>query len=159
MPKTNSKFKKTPRATDATPPEAIASAEETSPKETTTPRVNGATLVKSGSHTTKGKPTKAHAPATTTAPSAKSTRRTKANKRKEVRLPGPFRGGLPGPRATKPSEGESASASSTASEPTLVEEAAVPGPDGASDAHHAEDFINSSDSQDPKSSASATSPA
>ncbi|GMG18249.1 unnamed protein product [Phytophthora fragariaefolia] len=160
MPKTNSKSKKAPRATEATPPEAVAAAEEPSPKEATTPRVNGATSVKSGPHATKGKPAKAHAPATTTAPSAKSTRRTRANKRKEVRLPGPFRGGggSPAPRATEPSEGESAAANTTASEPTPVMEAAVPSPDGASGARQAEDFLNSSDSQDQKSSASTTSP-
>ncbi|GMF55027.1 unnamed protein product [Phytophthora fragariaefolia] len=183
MPKTNSKSKKAPRATEATPPEAIASAEESSPKEATTSRVNGATSAESGPHVTKGKPAKAHAPATTTAPSAKSTGRTRANKRKEVRLPGPYvepapsesdtdtpnpdlitgyedsAAGSPAPRATKPSEGESAPANTTASEPTPVEEAAVPSPDGASDARQAEDFLNSSDSQDPKSSVSATSPA
>ncbi|GMF61383.1 unnamed protein product [Phytophthora fragariaefolia] len=182
MPKTNSKSKKAPQATEATPPEAVAAAEEPSPKEATTPRVNGATLVKSGPHATKGKPAKAHAPATTTAPSAKSTRRTRANKRKEVRLPGPYvepapsesdtdtpnpdlitgdedsAAGSPAPRATEPSEGESAAANTTASEPTPVMEAAVPSPDGASDARQAEDFLNSSDSQDQKSSASTTSP-
>ncbi|GMF50581.1 unnamed protein product [Phytophthora fragariaefolia] len=181
MPKTNSKSKKAPRAIDATPPEAIASEEESSPKETTTPRVNGATLVESGSHATKGKPAKAHAPATTTAPSAKSTRRTRANKRKQVRLPGPYvepapsesdtdtpnpdlitggedsTAGSPAPRATKSSEGEPASANTTASEPTPVEEAAIPSSDGSSDARKAEDFLNSSDSQGPKCSASATS--
>ncbi|GMF64353.1 unnamed protein product [Phytophthora fragariaefolia] len=138
--------------------------------------------VKSGPHATKGKPAKAHAPATMTAPSAKSTRRTRANKRKEVRLPGPYvepapsesdtdtpnpdlitgdedsAVGSPAPRATEPSDGESAAANTTASEPTPVTEAAVPSPDGASDARQAEDFLNSSDSQDPKSSASTTSP-
>ncbi|GMF82149.1 unnamed protein product [Phytophthora fragariaefolia] len=62
------------------------------------------------------------------------------------------------PRATEPSEGESAPANTTASEPTPVVEAAVPSPDGASDARQAEDFLNSSDSQDPKSSVSTTSP-
>ncbi|GMF31225.1 unnamed protein product [Phytophthora fragariaefolia] len=159
MPNTNSKSKKAPRATEATPLEAILSAEESSPKETTTLRMNGATSAESGPHATKGKPAKAHDPATTTAPSAKSTKRTRANKRKEVRLPGPFRGGSPAPGAAKPSEGESASANTTASEPIPVEEAAVPRPDGASDAQQAEDCLNSSDSQDPKRSASATSPA
>ncbi|GMF55632.1 unnamed protein product [Phytophthora fragariaefolia] len=102
-----------------------------------------------------GKPAKAHAPATTTTPSAKSTRRTRANKRKEVRLPGPYVEPAPresdtdtpnpdlitgdedsavgsqAPRATEPSEGESAAANTTASEPTPVMEAAVPSPDGA----------------------------
>ncbi|GMF55626.1 unnamed protein product [Phytophthora fragariaefolia] len=183
MPKTNTKSRKAPRTTEATPPETIASAVESSPKETTTPRVNGATLAESGSHATKGKPAKAHAPATTTAPSAKSTRRTRANKRKEVRLSGPYvepahsesdtdtpnpdlitgdedsAAGSPAPRATKPSEGESAPANTTASEPTPVGEAAVPSPNGSSDARKAEDFLNSNDAQDPKSSASATSPA
>ncbi|GMG16294.1 unnamed protein product [Phytophthora fragariaefolia] len=183
MPKTNSKPKKAPWATEATPPEAIASTDESSPKEATTPRVNGATSAESGPHATKGKPVKAHAPATTTAPSAKSARRTRTNKRKEVRLPGLYvepapsesdtdtpipdlitgdedsAAGSPAPRATKPSKGESASANTTASEPTLVEEAAVPSPDGASDARQAEDFLNACDSHDPKSSASATSPA
>ncbi|GMF33588.1 unnamed protein product [Phytophthora fragariaefolia] len=182
MSKTNPKSKIAPRATEATPPEAIASADESSPKETTTPRVNGATLAESGSHATKRKPAKAHAPVTTTAPSAKSTRRSRVNKRKEGRLPGPYvesapsesdtdtpnpdlitgdedsTAGSPAPRATQPSEGES-SANTTASEPTPVEEAAIPNPDGSSDARKAEDFLNSSDSQDPKSSASATSPA
>ncbi|GMF50629.1 unnamed protein product [Phytophthora fragariaefolia] len=183
MLKTNSKSKKAPRATEATPPEVIAFAEESLPKETTTPWVDGATLAESGSHATKGKPAKAHAPATMTAPSAKSTRRTRAGKRKEVRLPGPYgepapsesdtdtpnpdliagdeasAAGSPAPRATTPSEGESASANTTASEPTPVGEAAVPSPDGSSDARKAEDFLNSNDSQDPKSSTSATSPA
>ncbi|GMF58360.1 unnamed protein product [Phytophthora fragariaefolia] len=183
MPKRNSKSKKAPRATEATPPEAIASADESSPNEATTPRVNGATSAESGPHATKGKPAKTHDPATTTAPSAKSTRRTRANRRKKVRLPGPYvepapsesdmdtpnpdlitgdedsAAGSPAPRATKPREGESASTNTTASEPTPVEEAAVPGPDGVSDAHQADDFLNSSDSQDAKSSASATSPA
>ncbi|GMF57309.1 unnamed protein product [Phytophthora fragariaefolia] len=183
MPKTNSKSKKAPRATEATPPEAVAAAEESSPKEATTPRVNGATSVKSGPHATKGKPAKAPAPATTTALSAKSTRRTRANKRKEVLLPGPYvepspsesdtdtpnpdlitgdedsAAGSPAPRATEPSYGEPAPANTTASEPTPVVEAAVPSPDGASDARQAEDFLNTSDSQDPKSSASTTSPA
>ncbi|GMF42224.1 unnamed protein product [Phytophthora fragariaefolia] len=183
MPKTNSKSKKAPRATEATPPEAIASAEESSPKEATTPRVSGATSAESGPHATKGKPAKADALATTTAPSAKSTRRTRANKRKEVRLPGPYvepgpsesdtdtpnpdritgdedsAAGSPVPRATKPSGGESSPANTTVCEPTPVEEAAVTSPDGASDTRQAEDFLNSSDSQDPKSSASATSPA
>ncbi|GMF63345.1 unnamed protein product [Phytophthora fragariaefolia] len=157
MPKTNSKSKKAPRATEATPPEAIASAEESSPKEATTPRVNGATSAESGPHATNGKPAKAHDPATTMAPSAKSTRRTRASKRKEVRLPGPyvepapsesdtdtpnpdlitgdedFAVSSPAPRATEPSEGESAAANTTAFEP-----------------HR--------DSPDPKSSASTTSP-
>ncbi|GMF50312.1 unnamed protein product [Phytophthora fragariaefolia] len=183
MPKTNSKSKKAPRATEATPPEAIAAAEESSPREAMTPRVNGATSVESGPHATKGKPAKAHAPAATTAPSAKSMRRTRANKRKKVRLPGPsvepapsesdtdtpnpdlITGdedsavGSPAPRATKPSEREFSSANITASEPSPVEEAAVPSPDGAPDARKAEDFLNSSDSQDPKRSASATPPA
>ncbi|GMF31648.1 unnamed protein product [Phytophthora fragariaefolia] len=183
MPKTNAKSKKTPRATKATPPEAIASAEEPSPKETTTPRVNGATSAESGPHATKGKPAKTHAPATTTAPSAKSTRRTRAKNRKEVRLPGPYvepapsesdtdtpnpdlitgdddsAAGSPAPRATQSREGDPASANTTAAEPTPVEKAAIPSPDGSSDARKAEDFLNSSDSQDPKSSASATSPA
>ncbi|GMG18408.1 unnamed protein product [Phytophthora fragariaefolia] len=158
MPKTNSKSKKAPRATEATPPEAIAAEEEPSPKEATTPRENGATSVKSGPHATKGKPAKAHAPATTTAPSAKSTRRTRANKRKEVRLPGPFRGGLPGSASHCTERRRSAAASTTASEPTPVMEAALPSLDGTSDARQAEGFLNSSDSQDPKSSASTTSP-
>ncbi|GMF33058.1 unnamed protein product [Phytophthora fragariaefolia] len=182
MPKTNSKSKKAARATEATPPEAVAAAEESSLKAAATPRVNGATSVKSGPHATKGKPAKAHAPATTTAPIAKSTRRTRANKRKEVRLPGPYvepapsesdtdtpnpdlitgdedsTADSPAPRATEPSEGESAPANATASEPTPLVKAAVPSPDGASDARQAEDFINSSDSQDWKSSASTTSP-
>ncbi|GMF41773.1 unnamed protein product [Phytophthora fragariaefolia] len=140
-------------------------------------------LAKSGFHVTKGKPANAHALATTTAPNSKSTGRTTGNKRKEVRLPGPSvepapsepdtenpypdlitgdedsAAGSPAPRATQPSEGESASANTTASEPTPVEEAAIPSPDGSSDARKAEDFLNSSDSQDPKRSASATSPA
>ncbi|GMF61318.1 unnamed protein product [Phytophthora fragariaefolia] len=153
MPKTDSKSKKAPRATEVTPPEAVAAAEEPSPKEATTPRVNGATSVKSGPHATKGKPAKAHAPATTTAPSAKST---------SEQAQGDSAVGSPAPRATEPSEGESAAANTTASEPTPVTEAAVPSavpsPDGASDARQAEDFLNSSDSQDPKSSASTTSP-
>ncbi|GMF56591.1 unnamed protein product [Phytophthora fragariaefolia] len=178
MPKTNSKSKKAPRATEATPSEAIAAAEESSPREPMTPRVDGATSVESGPHATKEKPAKAHAPATTTAPSAKSTRGTRANNRKEVRLPGPYvepapsesetdtpnpdlitgdedsAAGSPAQRATKPSEGESAPANTTASEPTPVEETAVPSPDGASDARQAGDFLNSSDSQDLQSSAS-----
>ncbi|GMG18273.1 unnamed protein product [Phytophthora fragariaefolia] len=107
----------------------------------------------------------------------------RASKRKEVRLPGPYvepapsesdtdtpnpevitgdensTAGSPAPRATKPSEGEPASANTTASEPAPVEEAAIPSPDVSSDARKAEDFLNSSDSQDPKSSASATPPA
>ncbi|GMF33977.1 unnamed protein product [Phytophthora fragariaefolia] len=182
MPKSNAKTKKAPRATEATPPEASPSAEEFSPKETTTPRVNGATLAESGSHATKGKPTKAQAPAATTAPSAKSARRTRVSKHKEVRLPGPYAkpapsesdtdtpnpdlitgdedstAGSPAPRATKPHEGEP-SAPTTALEPALVEDASIPRSDVPSDARKAEDFLNSSDSQDPKSSASATPPA
>ncbi|GMF40026.1 unnamed protein product [Phytophthora fragariaefolia] len=183
MPKTNAKSKKAPRATEATPPEATSSAEESSPKETTTPRVNGATLAESGSHATNGKPTKAHAPATTTAPSAKSTRWTRASKRKEVRLPGTYvepapsesdtdtpnpdlitgdedsAAGSPAPRATKPHEGTPASAPATALVPVPVEDASIPRSEVSSDARKAEDFLNSSDSQDPKSSASVTSPA
>ncbi|GMF39873.1 unnamed protein product [Phytophthora fragariaefolia] len=117
------------------------------------------------------------------APSAKPTRRTRANKRKEVRLPGPHvepapsepdtdtpnpdlitgdedsTTGSPAPRTTKPSEGEPASANTTASEPTPVEEASIPSQDVSSNARKAEDFLNSSDSQNPKSSASATPPA
>ncbi|GMF31303.1 unnamed protein product [Phytophthora fragariaefolia] len=144
MPKSNSKSKKAPRATEATPPEATSSLEETSPKETT--RVNGATLAESGPHATKREPANAHAPATTTAPSAKSTRRTSASKRKEVRLPGPYvepapsesdtdtpipdlitgdedsAAGSPAPRATKPHEGTPAPAPATALVPVPVEE-------------------------------------
>ncbi|GMG18312.1 unnamed protein product [Phytophthora fragariaefolia] len=129
MPKTNSKSKKAPRATEATPPEAVAAAEEPSPMEATTPRVNGATSVQSGPHATKGKPAKAHAPATTTAPSAKSTRRTRANKRQEVRLPGPY---------VEPAPSES---DTDTPDPDLIT--------GDEDPR---------DSQDPKSSASTTSP-
>ncbi|GMF54616.1 unnamed protein product [Phytophthora fragariaefolia] len=137
-------------------------------------RMNGATLAKSGSHAKKSAPTKTQAPATTTAPSAKSTRRTRASKRTEVRLPCPYvepapsesdtdtpnpdlitgdedsTAGSPAPRATKPSEGEPATANTTASEPTPVDEAAIPSSDVSSDARKAEDFVNSSDSQDPK---------
>ncbi|GMF44520.1 unnamed protein product [Phytophthora fragariaefolia] len=67
--------------------------------------------------------------------------------------------GSPAPRATKPSEGVPTSANTTASEPTPVEEAANSNPKVSSDARKAEDFVNSSDSQDPKSSTSATPPA
>ncbi|GMF43219.1 unnamed protein product [Phytophthora fragariaefolia] len=158
MPNTNFKSKKAPRATEATPPEAIAAAEESSPKEATAPRVNGATSVESGPHATKGKPAKAHAPATTTAPSANESDTDTPNPDLITRDEGSA-AGSPAPRATKPSEGESASANTTASEPTPVEEAAIPSPDGSSDARKAEDFLNSSHSQDPKRSASATSPA
>ncbi|GMF47203.1 unnamed protein product [Phytophthora fragariaefolia] len=182
MPKLNTKTKKAPRATAAAPKDASPSAEESSPKETTSQRMNGATLEESGSHAKKSTPTKTQAPATTTAPSAKSTRRTRASKRTEVRLPGPYvepapsesdtdtpnpdlitgdedsTTGSPAPRATKPSEGEPTSANTTASEPTPVEEAAIPSSDVSSDARKAEDFVNSNDSQDPKSSTSATPP-
>ncbi|GMF46727.1 unnamed protein product [Phytophthora fragariaefolia] len=116
-----------------------------------------ATLAESGSHAKKSTPTKPQAPATTTASSAKSTRRARASKRTEVRLPGSYvepahsesdtdtanpdlitgdedsTAGSPAPRATKPSKGESASANTTASEPTPVEEAAIPSPDVSSD--------------------------
>ncbi|GMF23063.1 unnamed protein product [Phytophthora fragariaefolia] len=109
--------------------------------------------------------------------------RVMASKRTEVRLPGPYvkpapsesdtdtpnpdlitgdedsTAGSPTPRATKPSEGEPASANTTASEPTPVEEAAIPSPDVSSDARKAEDFVSSSDPQAPKSSTSATPPA
>ncbi|GMF41710.1 unnamed protein product [Phytophthora fragariaefolia] len=143
-------------------------------------RVNGAILAESGSHAKTSTPTKTQAPATTTVPSAKLTRRTRASKRTEVRLPDPYvepapsesdtdtpnpdlitgdedsTAGSPAPRDTKPSEGEPASANTTASEPTPVEEAAIPCPDVSSDARKAEDFVNSSDSQDPKNSTSAT---
>ncbi|GMF29444.1 unnamed protein product [Phytophthora fragariaefolia] len=159
MPKSNAKTKKAPRATEATPPEASPSAEESSPKETTTPRVNGATLAENGSHA------------------------TKASKRTEVRLPGPYvepapsesdtdtpnpdlitgdedsTAGTPPPRATKPHEGEPASAPTTALEPAPVEDASIPRSGVSSDARKAEDFLNSSDSLDPKTSASATPPA
>ncbi|GMG17727.1 unnamed protein product [Phytophthora fragariaefolia] len=181
MPKSNSKSKKIPRATEATPPEATSSAEESSPKETT-PRVNGATLAESGPYVTKGKPAMAHAPATTTAPSTKSTRRTRASKHKEVRLPGPYvepapsesdtatpnpglitgdedsAAGSPTPRATKPHEGTPASVPATALAPVPVEDASNPRSDVSSDARKTEAFLDSSDSQDPKSSASVTSP-
>ncbi|GMF56546.1 unnamed protein product [Phytophthora fragariaefolia] len=172
-----------PRATEATPKDASPSTEGSSPKETTTQRVNGPTLAESGSQAKKCTSTKAQAPATTTAPSAKSTQRTRASKRTEVRLPGPYvepapsesdtdtlnpdlitgdedtTAGSPAPRATKPSKGEPASAHTTAPEPAPVEDASIPRPDVSSDARKAEDFVNSSDSQDLKSSASATPPA
>ncbi|GMF42909.1 unnamed protein product [Phytophthora fragariaefolia] len=67
--------------------------------------------------------------------------------------------GSPAPRATKPNKGEPASANTTASEPAPVEEASIPSSDVSSDARQAEDFVNTSDSQGPKSSASATPPA
>ncbi|GMF45675.1 unnamed protein product [Phytophthora fragariaefolia] len=156
MPKSNSMSKKAPRATEATPPEATSSAEESSPKETTAPRVNGATLAESGSHATKGKPAKSHAPATTPAPSAKSTRRTRASKRKEVRLPCPYVEPTP---TTKPHEGAPASAPATALAPVPVEDASIPRSVVSSDARKTEGFLNSSDSQAPKTSASVTSPA
>ncbi|GMF46700.1 unnamed protein product [Phytophthora fragariaefolia] len=183
MPKSNVKTKKAPRPTEATPKDAFPSAEESSPKETTPQWVNGTTLAESGSHAKKSLPTKAQAPATRTAPSAKSTRRTRASKRKEVHLPGPYvepapsesdtdtpnpdlitgdedsTADSPAPRATKPSEGEPTSANTTAPEPAPVEEAPIPSPDVSSNARKAEDFLNSCDSQDPKSSASAASPA
>ncbi|GMF28690.1 unnamed protein product [Phytophthora fragariaefolia] len=182
MPKTNSKSKKAPRATEATPPEAVAAAEESSPKEAMTPRVNGATSVKSGPHaTSRGarrgifipgnqigiggvrigltggrlhvRAWQAHLLALVrSGPSRRlgAWRRRGGRSMRLCRLP---------PRATEPSDGEPAPANTTASEPTPVVEAAVPSPDGASDARQAEDFLNSSDSQDPKSSASTTSPA
>ncbi|GMF23851.1 unnamed protein product [Phytophthora fragariaefolia] len=183
MPKSNATTKKAPRVTEATTKDASHSAEGSSPKETTSQRVNGATLAESGSYTKKCTPTKAQAPAITTALSAKSTRRTRASKRTEVRLPGPYvepapsesdtdtpnpdlitgdedsTVGSPAPPATKPSEGEPASAHTTAPEPAPVEDASIPRPDLSSDARKAEDFVNSSGSQDPKSSASATPPA
>ncbi|GMF46186.1 unnamed protein product [Phytophthora fragariaefolia] len=183
MPKSSTKTKKGPRATAATPKDASPSAEESSPKETTSQRANGTTLAESGSHEKKSTLTKTQAPATTTAPSAKPSRRTRASKRTEVCLPGPYvepapsesdtdtpnpdlitgdeasTAGASAPRATKPSEGEPASANTTASAPTPVEEAAIPSPDVSSDARKAEDFVNSSDSQDPNSSTSATPPA
>ncbi|GMF46167.1 unnamed protein product [Phytophthora fragariaefolia] len=179
MPKSNSKTKKAPRAAEATPKDASPSAEESLPKKTIQ-RVNGTTVAESGSYAKKTLPTKAQAPATTTAPWAKSTRRTRTSKRKGFRLPDPYEEPVPSesdtdtpnpdlitgeedstagslaPRATKPSEGEPASAHTTASEPTSVEDASVPSPDVSSDAHKAEDFVNSSGPQDPKSSASAT---
>ncbi|GMF52022.1 unnamed protein product [Phytophthora fragariaefolia] len=182
MPKSNSMSKKASRSTEATPPEAASSAEETLPKETTTPRVNGASLAGSGSHAMTGKPAKAHAPATPTAPSAKSTRRTRASKHKEVHLPGPYvepapsesdtdtpypdlitgdedsAAGSPAPRATKPHEGTPASAPATALAPVSVEDASIPRSDVSCDARKAEDILNASDSQDPKSSTSVTSP-
>ncbi|GMF39966.1 unnamed protein product [Phytophthora fragariaefolia] len=158
MPKSNIKTKKAPRATAAAPKDASPSAEQSSLKETTSQRVNGATLAESGSRAKKSTQTKTQAPSTTTAPSAKS----------EVRLLGPYvepapsesdtdtpnpdlitgdkdsTAGFPAPRATKPSEGEPASADTTASELTPVEEAAIPSPDVSSDARKAEDFVNSS---------------
>ncbi|GMF24899.1 unnamed protein product [Phytophthora fragariaefolia] len=176
MPKSN-----TPRAPEATPKGASPSVEGSSPKETTTQRVNGATLAESGSHAKKCTPTKVQAPATTTAPTAKLTRRTRAGKRTEVRLSGPYAkpapsesdtdtpnpdlitgdedstAGSPALRATKPREGEPASARTTAPEPAPVEDASLPRPDVTR--RNAEDFVNSNDSQDPKSSASATPPA
>ncbi|GMF54458.1 unnamed protein product [Phytophthora fragariaefolia] len=182
MPKSNAKPKKAPRATEATPKNTSPSAEGSSPKETTTQRVNGATLAESRSDAKKCAPTKVQAPTTTTAPSAKLTRRTRASKRTEVRLPGPYvepassesdtdtpdpdlitgdedsTAGSPAPRATKPSEGEPASGR-TAPEPAPVEDASLLSPDMTSDARNAEDFVNSNDFQDPKSSASATPPA
>ncbi|GMF39900.1 unnamed protein product [Phytophthora fragariaefolia] len=180
MPKSNAKAKKAPRATETTLKDASQSAGESSPKETAHQRANGSTSAESGSHAKKRSSTKEQAPATATAPSAKSTRRTTASKRKEVRLPGPYvepfpsesdtdtsnpdvitgdedsTAGTPAPRATKPSEGEPASACTTASEPAPAEEASIPSPDVSSDARKAEDFLNSGDAQDPKSSTSAT---
>ncbi|GMF23817.1 unnamed protein product [Phytophthora fragariaefolia] len=155
MPKSNAKTKKAPQATEATPKDASPSAEESSPKETTPQGVNGATLAESGSHVKQRSPTKAQAPATAAAPSAKSMRRTRDSKRKEVRLSGPYvepapsesdtdtpnpdliagdedsTAGSPALRATKPSEGEPASANTTASEPAPVEEASISSPDVA----------------------------
>ncbi|GMF46947.1 unnamed protein product [Phytophthora fragariaefolia] len=154
-----------------------------SPKETTAQRANGATSPDSDSQAKKSSPKNTQAPATTTAPSAKPTQRTRASKRKKVRLTGPYVEPAPSesdmdtpntdlitgdedstldptaPRATKPSEGELASANTAASEPAPVEEAPIPSPDESLNVRKAEDFLNSSDTQDPKGPASATSPA
>ncbi|GMF42252.1 unnamed protein product [Phytophthora fragariaefolia] len=182
MPKSNVKAKKSPRATEASRNDTVPSAEKSSPQETTPLRANGAASTDSESHAKKRSPTKAQAPTTATAPIAKPTRRTRTSKRKEVHLSEPYvkpapsesdtdtpnpdlitgdedsTADFPAPRATKPSKGEPASANTTASEPAPVEEAPIPGPDVSSNAGKAEDFLSSSDSQDPKSSASATSP-
>ncbi|GMF27114.1 unnamed protein product [Phytophthora fragariaefolia] len=176
MPKTNTKTKKAPRANAATPKDASPSAEESSPKATTSQRVNGATLADPTREYTDEDACACHHDGT------KATRRTRASKRTEVRLPGPYvepapsesgtdtpnpdlitgdedsTADSPAPRATKPSEREPASANTAASKPTPVEEAAIPSPDVSLDARKAEDFVNSSDSQDPKSSTSATPP-
>ncbi|GMF27285.1 unnamed protein product [Phytophthora fragariaefolia] len=181
--KSNVKTKKAPRATEATPKDAAPSAEKSSPKETTPQRASGATSTDSEPHAKKSSPTKAQAPATATAPSAKMTRRTRASKRKEVRLPGPYvepalsesDTDTPNPDlitgdedstadstaspVTKISEGELASANTTASETDPVEEAPIPSSEDSSNARKAEDFLNSSDTQDPKGPASATPPA
>ncbi|GMF44919.1 unnamed protein product [Phytophthora fragariaefolia] len=146
-------------------------------------RANGATSTDSESHAKKSPPTKEQVPATATAPSAKPTRRTRASKRKEVRLSRPYVEPAPSesdtdtpntemitgdedstadstaPRATKPSGIRLASANTTASEPAPVEEAPIPSPDASSNPRKAEDFLNSSDTQDTKSSTSATPPA
>ncbi|GMF45664.1 unnamed protein product [Phytophthora fragariaefolia] len=183
MPKSNAKEKKATRATEATPKDAAPTAEKSSPKKATPKQAAEATSADSASRVKWTSPKKKQAPATTTAPSAKPTRRTRASKRKEVRLPGPYVEPAPSesdtdtpnpdlttgdedstanstaPRSTKPSEGELASANTTALEPTPVEEAPIPSPDVSSNARKAEAFLNSSDTQDPKSSASATPPA
>ncbi|GMF43470.1 unnamed protein product [Phytophthora fragariaefolia] len=122
-------------------------------------------------------------PATETTPKDVAPSAGKASKRKEVRLPGPYVEPAPSesdtdttnpdlitgdedstadstaPRATKPSEGKLPSANITASEPAPVEEAPIPSPEESSNVGKAEGFLNSSDTHDPKVSASATPPA
>ncbi|GMF58117.1 unnamed protein product [Phytophthora fragariaefolia] len=158
MPNTTTKEKKAPRAAETTPKVVTPFAKNTSPKKT-------------------------QAPATATAPSAKPARRTRASMPKEVRLPGPYvepapasptrthptpdlitgdedsTAGSPAPHATKPSEGEPATANTTTSEPAPAEEASIPSPEVSSNARKVEDVLKSSDSRDPTSSANTTPPA
>ncbi|GMF29874.1 unnamed protein product [Phytophthora fragariaefolia] len=70
-----------------------------------------------------------------------------------------FTPGSKAPRATTPSEGELASANTSASEPASVEEAPIPSPEESSNIRKADGFLNSSDTHDPKGSASTTPPA
>ncbi|GMF46657.1 unnamed protein product [Phytophthora fragariaefolia] len=102
--------------------------------------------------------------------------------RKEVGRPGPYVGPAPSesdtdtpipdlitgdedppeptaPRATKPNEEGLASANTSAFEPAPVGEASFSSPEEPSNAHKAEEIVNSSDTPDPRGSASATPPA
>ncbi|GMF42266.1 unnamed protein product [Phytophthora fragariaefolia] len=140
MPTSNPNFKNGPRATEATPPEATSTAEESSPKETTTPR-----------QAQRGAPVR---------PLRGASESDKDTPNPDLITGGEdSTAGSPASRATKPSEGKPASANTTASEPAPVEEASIPSPDVSSDARKAEDFVNPSDPQDPKSSVSVTPPA
>ncbi|GMF14602.1 unnamed protein product [Phytophthora fragariaefolia] len=154
-----------------------------SSKETTPQPVAEATTTDSASRVKKASPKKKQEPATATAPSVKPTRRTRFSKSKEVLRPGPYEEpatsesdtdtpnpdlisgdedptpDLTAPRAPSRTKENSPLRIPLRLSPLRWRKLRSPSRREPSNARKADDFLNSSDTHDPKGSAKTTPPA